>query len=293
MTPRVREILDWYRPENIGVLTNLARLFRAGSLGGSGRLCLLSPPDLLKSNPEQVHAVNRNSYDPSFRLELAAGLSVSALSASRSEIKALMSSSPGEVLTFLEVNQVGNVPNSRIINSVEEALSLGCIGVKINLSLNEIESHFTWLCEQVKEASRLGLIALVSGVSLDESYESQSFFDSISQYAKLATESGAHIINVCLPANKFKQKTQEKLFLSHRIKLQKAFQRVRHLLDVANNGQRIILLSLDESQDAEELILQGKEIARGGGFGTIVSSSLWYKYSKDCLLYTSPSPRDS
>ena len=41
MSKRVKEILGWYRNENPGVLTNLARLLNHGRLAGTGRLVIL------------------------------------------------------------------------------------------------------------------------------------------------------------------------------------------------------------------------------------------------------------
>ena len=37
MTKRAREILDFYRSENAGVLSNLARMINHGRLAGTGR----------------------------------------------------------------------------------------------------------------------------------------------------------------------------------------------------------------------------------------------------------------
>ena len=36
LTPRVREILSWYKTENNAVLTNLVRLMNSGTLAGTG-----------------------------------------------------------------------------------------------------------------------------------------------------------------------------------------------------------------------------------------------------------------
>ena len=41
MTDQLRKILDCYRSENPGVLTNLARILNHGRLGGTGRMIIL------------------------------------------------------------------------------------------------------------------------------------------------------------------------------------------------------------------------------------------------------------
>ena len=38
---RVKEILGWYRGENAGTLTNLARMLNHGKLAGSGKMVIL------------------------------------------------------------------------------------------------------------------------------------------------------------------------------------------------------------------------------------------------------------
>jgi class I fructose-bisphosphate aldolase len=37
---RVKEILSWYRAENLGVITNLRRLMMHGSLAGTGKMVI-------------------------------------------------------------------------------------------------------------------------------------------------------------------------------------------------------------------------------------------------------------
>ena len=38
--PAMKEILSWYGSDSPGTLTNLARLFNHGKLGGTGRLVI-------------------------------------------------------------------------------------------------------------------------------------------------------------------------------------------------------------------------------------------------------------
>ncbi|MCZ6559019.1 MAG: hypothetical protein O7A69_14785, partial [SAR324 cluster bacterium] len=40
-TSRVKEILDWYKGENAGTLTNLARMLNHGTLAGTGKMVIL------------------------------------------------------------------------------------------------------------------------------------------------------------------------------------------------------------------------------------------------------------
>src|SRR5258705_13283338 len=75
MNERVREILDWYRADNPGTLTNLARLMNHGRLGGSGRFVILPVDQGFEHGPARSFAPNPAGYDPRYHFEraLAAG----------------------------------------------------------------------------------------------------------------------------------------------------------------------------------------------------------------------------
>jgi len=71
MTPRVREILGWYRSENAGTLTNLASLLNHGVLGGTGRMVILPIDQGFEHGPDRNFAANPSGYDPRYHFELA------------------------------------------------------------------------------------------------------------------------------------------------------------------------------------------------------------------------------
>ena len=281
MTPRVREILDWYKSENIGVRSQLARLLGAGALAGSGKMAFLTQSYEFSKGPELIHGVNRNSYDPNYHMELCIDLGLTAYSASSGLLEAALPDFPGELLTALELNQISAKGELIELAKPKKALALGSTAVKINLPMTNLDDHFTWLQNTVESSKELGLPSIVSAVSPELSVDEASFMDLVTNFCQKVSVSGAHIINVYFPENKFSHKKNEKMFLNHRIKVQKAFDRVKHVLDCSFNGKKIVLFSLNESLNAEELILQGKEIARGGGFGTMINSDLLFKYSKE------------
>ena len=80
MSERVREILSWYRSDNPGTLTNLARLLNHGRLGGTGKLVILPVDQGVEHGPARSFAPNPPAYDPHyhFALALEAGLSAYA-----------------------------------------------------------------------------------------------------------------------------------------------------------------------------------------------------------------------
>ena len=70
-TPQVQEILSYYRGQNPGVLTNLARLLNAGRLGGTGKLVILPVDQGFEHGPARAFGPNDAAYDPRYHIELA------------------------------------------------------------------------------------------------------------------------------------------------------------------------------------------------------------------------------
>ena len=73
MTDQVRKILDCYRSENPGVLTNLARILNHGRLGGTGRMIILPVDQDFEHGPARSFAPNPPAYDPAYHFQLAIG----------------------------------------------------------------------------------------------------------------------------------------------------------------------------------------------------------------------------
>ena len=58
MTKRAREILDFYRSENAGVLSNLARMINHGRLAGTGSFVILPVDQGFEHGPARSFAPN-------------------------------------------------------------------------------------------------------------------------------------------------------------------------------------------------------------------------------------------
>lgn len=71
MSDRIREILGWYRGENLGVLTNLYQLLSHGRLGGTGHVIILPVDQGFEHGPGRSFAPNPPAYDPLYYFQLA------------------------------------------------------------------------------------------------------------------------------------------------------------------------------------------------------------------------------
>src|SRR5512135_3284400 len=138
MTPRVREILGWYRGENPGVLTNLARMLNHGRLGGTGKLVILPVDQGFEHGPGRSFAKNPAGYDPRYHFRLAIEAGCSAYAAPLGFLEAGAAEFAGQVPLILKLNNHDVLhpeqdPLSAQTASVRDALRLGCVAVGYTL----------------------------------------------------------------------------------------------------------------------------------------------------------------
>ena len=168
MTPRVREILSWYRSESAGVLTNLARLLNHGRLGGTGKMVILPVDQGFEHGPGRSFAVNPPAYNPLYHFELAIEAGLSAYAAPLGFIEAGAAEFAGELPLILKCNSHDVLhkeedPMSALTAGVEDALRLGCVAVGFTIypgSQHRVEMY-EQLRELIEEARAAGLVSVV------------------------------------------------------------------------------------------------------------------------------------
>src|SRR5215813_11205652 len=101
MTPQVREILSWYGAENVGTLTNLARIMNHGRLAGTGKLVILPVDQGFEHGPARSFAVNPPGYDPNYHFEMAIQAGCNAYAAPLGFLEAAAARHAGEVPLIL------------------------------------------------------------------------------------------------------------------------------------------------------------------------------------------------
>src|SRR5437868_6352233 len=133
MTERVREILSWYRGENPGVLTNLARLLNHGRLAGLGRLVILPVDQGFEHGPARSFAPNPAGYDPRYHFQLAIDAGCNAYAAPLGFLQAGAAEYAGEIPLILKANNSDTLakiePCPALTGSVDDALRLGCAAI--------------------------------------------------------------------------------------------------------------------------------------------------------------------
>ncbi len=120
----------------------------------------------------------------------------------------------------------------------------------------------------VEEAKRNGLIVIVwsyaRGASISK--ERETAIDVIGYAAQIAAQLRAHVIKVKLPSEHIEQEAARKVYEQQEVPISTPAQRVKHIVQCAFNGRRIVIFSGGATESDEALLCEIKAIASGGGF---------------------------
>lgn len=276
---RVREILSWYGSDNPGTLNNLARILNHGRLGGTGKLVILPVDQGFEHGPARSFAPNPAGYDPRYHFELAIDAGCNAYAAPLGFLEAGAAEFAGRVPTILKLNNSdslvsGSDPCPAITGSVGDALRLGCaaIGFTIYPASGLRNEMYQQIRELAEEAKSVGLAVVVwsyprgSGISK----KGETAIDVVAYAAQIAAQLGAHLIKVKPPTEHIEQEAAKKVYEKHGIPIGTLAERVRHVVQSAFNGRRIVIFSGGEAKDKAGLLNEIRGIAEGGGFGSII-----------------------
>ncbi|HSR58166.1 MAG TPA: class I fructose-bisphosphate aldolase [Candidatus Binataceae bacterium] len=279
MTKRVREILGHYSGENAGVLSNLARLLNHGRLGGTGKLVILPVDQGFEHGPARSFAVNPPAYDPAYHFQLALDAGCNAYAAPLGFIEAAAAEFAGQLPLILKLNNHDVLndekdPISAQTASVKDALRLGCAAIGYTIypgSAREREMYQN-LRELAEEAKAHGLAVVVwsypRGSSMSK--DGETGIDVVAYAAQIAAQLGANVIKVKPPTAHIEQAEAKKAYQAARVPIESLADRVRHVVQSAFDGKRIVIFSGGATKSDEDILNEIRGIAAGGGFGSIV-----------------------
>jgi fructose-bisphosphate aldolase, class I len=292
MTQRVKEILSWYGSDHPGTLTNLARLLNHGQLAGTGKLVILPVDQGFEHGPARSFAANPSAYDPRYHFELAILAGCNAYAAPLGFLEAGAREFAGEIPLILKVNDHDVLvdekdPSQALTGSVQDALRLGCVG--IGFTIYPGSTHRLEMYEQIhayaQEAKRHGLVVIIwsypRGSSLSKAGETA--IDVTSYAAHIAAQLGAHIIKVKLPNAHIEQEAALKVYEKEQISIATLDERVRHVVQCAFNGRRIVIFSGGATETDDVLLDEIRAIHKGGGFGSIIGRNSFQRSKPDAL----------
>lgn len=293
MTPRVREILSWYGADNPGSLANLARMLNTGNLAGTGKLVILPVDQGFEHGPARSFAMNPDGYDPAYHISLAIESGCNAYAAPLGFIEAVARDFAGEIPLILKINNSDflykpkSSPISALTSGIEDALRLGCggIGFTIYPGSGERKDQYEEFEKAASEAKKAGLAVVLWAYPRGEglSKDGETAIDVIAYAAQISAQLGAHIIKVKPPTAHIEQPEALKVYKEQGIKVEKMSDRIRHVCESAFNGKRIIIFSGGETKTTEALLTEVREMAIGGGFGSIMGRNAFQRPRKESI----------
>jgi class I fructose-bisphosphate aldolase len=294
MNERVREILSWYGSDNPGTLTNLARVINHGRLAGTGKFVILPVDQGFEHGPARSFAANPAGYDPRYHFQLAVEAGTNAYAAPLGFLEAGAAEFAGEVPLILKLNNSdslsgGSDPCPALTGSVDDALRLGCvaIGFTIYPASGARNQMYGELRDLTAEAKRKGLAVVVwsyprgSGISK----EGETAIDVVAYAAQIAAQLGAHVIKVKPPSAHIEQSAAKKVYEKERIPIGTLAERVRHVVQSAFDGRRIVIFSGGEAKDTAAILEEVRAIRDGGGFGSIIGRNSFQRPKKEALEF--------
>ncbi len=275
---RVKQILSWYPSDNPGTLTNLARLMNHGTLAGTGRFVILPVDQGFEHGPARSFAPNPPAYDPDYHFQLAIDAGCNAYAAPLGALEASAAKFAGQVPLILKLNNSDTLakiePCPAVTAGVRDAIRLGCsaIGFTIYPGSSSRNTMYEEIRELILEAKSHGLPTVIwsypRGAGLSK--EGETAVDVAAYAAQIACQLGAHIVKVKPPKEFVEQAEAKKVFEKHQIPIKTLADRVRHVVQSAFNGKRIVIFSGGEAKGTEEILAEVRGIRDGGGFGSIM-----------------------
>jgi len=291
MTKRVKEILSWYGSDNAGTLNNLARLLNHGRLGGTGKLVILPVDQGYEHGPARSFAANPPAYDPHYLYQLAIDAGLSGYAAPLGLLEQGADSYAGQVPTILKLNSANSLsaatPDQAITASVKDALRLGCVGVGFTIypGSDACYAMMEELRDIIREAKAHGLVAVVWSYPRGGkvSKEGETALDIVAYAAHMAALMGANVIKVKPPTDRIDLEAAKPVYESADIDRSTLAARVRHVMQCAFAGKRLVVFSGGEAKDTQGLLDEIRQIRDGGGSGSIIGRNSFRRPKPEAL----------
>ncbi|MBC7333842.1 MAG: class I fructose-bisphosphate aldolase [Actinobacteria bacterium] len=292
MNERIKEILSWYSGENPGTLRNLYRILMQGRLGGTGKMVILPVDQGFEHGPARSFAPNPAGYDPVYHVKLAIEAGLNAHAAPLGSIEVIAREYAGQIPLILKANNhdvlnQSSDPIPAVTASVEDALRLGCSA--IGFTIYPGSSNFKQMYEEIRamalEAKRAGLVVVIwsyprgSGLSK----KGETAVDVVAYAAQIAAQLGAHMIKVKPPTEHIELEEAKKVYEKYNIPISTLAERVRHVVQSAFDGKRIVIFSGGPAKGKEEVLEEIRQIKEGGGFGSIVGRNTFQRPKEEAL----------
>lgn len=289
----VQKILANYEGETPGVKANLCRMLMQGKLGGTGKMIILPVDQGFEHGPARSFAPNPAGYDPHYHYQLAIDAGLNAYAAPLGPLEAGADTFAGQIPTILKVNSANSLmsdtagKNQAVTASVEDALRIGAsaIGFTIypgsDMALDMMEE----IVEMRREAASKGVATVIWSYPRGEGVtkDGETAVDVAAYAGHMAALLGAHIIKIKLSTDHLMLPEAKKVYEEQGIDVSTQAARVKHCVQSAFDGKRIIVFSGGAKKGADSVYDDARAIRDGGGNGSIIGRNSFQRSREDAL----------
>lgn len=297
ITQAVKNVLSWYESDSTKTKQSLARMLMQGRLGGSGKMVILPVDQGFEHGPARSFAVNPASYDPHYHFQLAIDAGLNAYAAPLGMIEAGAETFKGRIPTILKINSNNSLvpkdtpPDQAVTGSVKDAVRLGCSAVGFTIYPGSAACH--GMMEEIRaigeEAKANGLAVVIwsypRGAGLSK--EGELAIDVTAYAAHLAALLGAHIVKVKPPTSHIEQAEAKKVYEKEHIPVATLAERVAHVKQAVFGGRRLVIFSGGGAKSGVEVMEEVRQIAKGGGDGSIMGRNAFQRPRPEALALLS------
>jgi len=283
----VQKILSNYESDNPGVKGKLCQMLMHGKLGGTGKMIILPVDQGFEHGPARSFAPNPPAYDPHYHYQLAIDAGLNAYAAPLGMLEAGADTFAGQIPTILKANSANSLmsktagKDQAITASVDDALRLGCaaIGFTVYPGSDCGLDMFEEIAEIRNEAASVGLATVIWSYPRGEglSKEGETAVDVGAYAAQIAALLGAHIIKTKLSSAHLEQDEAKKVYQGQKIAIADQAARVRHCVQAAFNGRRIMVFSGGAKKGEDSVYDDARAIRDGGGNGSIIGRNTFQR----------------
>ncbi|AZB64158.1 class I fructose-bisphosphate aldolase [Cereibacter sphaeroides] len=289
----VQKILANYEGETPGVKANLCRMLMEGKLGGTGKMIILPVDQGFEHGPARTFAPNPAGYDPHYHYQLAIDAGLSAYAAPLGMLEAGADTFAGQIPTILKANSANSLmsdtagKNQAVTASVDDALRLGCaaIGFTIYPGSDAQLDMYEEIVAMRKEAAAKGIATVIWSYPRGEaiSKDGETAIDVAAYAAQIAALIGAHIIKIKLSTDHLMLGEAKKVYEAQQIDVSTQAARVKHCMDSAFAGRRIVVFSGGAKKGEDSVYDDARAIRDGGGNGSIIGRNSFQRSREDAL----------
>ena len=199
----------------------------------------------------------------------------------------------GRIPTILKLNNANSMSRFKenasqaVTATVKDALRLGCsaIGYTIYPGSDAAYDQMRDIAEMACEAKSYGLAVVIwsypRGGNL--SREGETAIDISAYAAQIAAQLGAHIIKVKPPTAHLELAAAKKVYEDRDIDISTPAARIRHVVQSAFNGRRIVVFSGGEAKDLDGVYEEIRGIRDGGANGSIIGRNTFQRPKETAL----------